>query len=112
MEIGGQKVPAGDVVLLSLGAAGRDPVRYPDPDTVDFGRRSRASHLAFGLGPHVCPGNELARIEIAAAVQSALAELPNLRLAVPAEEVEWRRAYFIRIPLTLPAEFDAAPVGG
>lgn len=111
LEIGSQKIPAGDVVLLSLGAADRDPERYPDPDTADFGRQSRSSHLAFGLGPHVCPGNELARIEISAAVQAAMTGLPGLRLAVPEEQVSWRRAYFIRVPLTLPVVFDA-PVGG
>lgn len=101
-DLAGQQIAQGETVLLSIAAADRDPARYPDPDAVDFGRPANRSHLAFGLGPHVCPGNELARLEISVAVEAVMRRLAGLRLAAPAEQVPWRRAYFIRIPLSLP----------
>ena len=53
VEIGGHAIPRGARVLLLLGAANRDPERFPDPDTLDVGREDRG-HLAFGGGPHFC----------------------------------------------------------
>jgi cytochrome P450 len=100
--IGGEEIAAGDTVLISLGAANHDPARHPDPDAADFHRSGIRNHLAFALGPHVCPGNELARIEIATAVRAVMEKLPQLRLAVAPDQIDWRRAYFIRIPLALP----------
>ncbi|HEY8981172.1 MAG TPA: cytochrome P450 [Streptomyces sp.] len=102
MRLGGQEIAAGDTVLLSIAAADRDPARYPDPDGVDFTRPGNRGHLAFGMGPHVCPGNELARLEISIAVETVLRRLKGLRLTVAPREIPWRRAYFVRVPLHLP----------
>jgi cytochrome P450 len=106
LDVGGERIRAGDTVLLSLAAADRDPRQFPEPDTADFDRPNAATHLAFGRGVHVCPGNALARAEIAAAVGAALRRLPGLRLAIPAEQVDWRPVYSVRIPLSLPVRFD------
>ncbi|MEU3183405.1 cytochrome P450 [Streptomyces sp. NPDC006923] len=102
ITLAGQEIAQGDTVLLSIAAADRDPERYPAPDAVDFGRPSNRAHLAFGMGPHVCPGNELARMEISIAVETLLRRMKGLRLTVEPDEIPWRRAYFIRIPLRLP----------
>ncbi|MCX4389009.1 cytochrome P450 [Micromonospora peucetia] len=119
-ELAGQDIAKGDAVLLSIGAANRDPNRYPNPDEVAEERLGNRNHLAFGLGPHICPGNELARLEIEIAVRAVLTRLPRLRLAVSPSDgektphslrhaVPYRRAYFIRVPLAVPVELDTEP---
>ena len=61
-SIGGIAMPAGTYVHLCIGAANRDPDRFPDPDRLDI-RRHPNRHLAFGFGIHACAGNSLARME-------------------------------------------------
>ncbi len=60
---GGMTIPAGDSIFVLLGAANRDPDRYPDPDRIDF-TRTKTQPLAFGGGVHLCLGAPLARFEI------------------------------------------------
>ena len=62
LTLGGVRVRKGQQALVVLGAANRDPARYPDPDRLDL-TRTGASHLAFGQGPHFCVGAGLARLE-------------------------------------------------
>jgi hypothetical protein len=62
MRIGAIEVADGDIVLLLLAAANRDPEVFPDPDRFDIGRGA-AGHLSFAAGPHFCLGAGLARLE-------------------------------------------------
>lgn len=62
VEIGGRTIPAGDRVLLCLGAANRDPAVFPDPDRFDIGRTPNR-HIAFAQGVHICLGAALFRAE-------------------------------------------------
>jgi cytochrome P450 len=55
-------IPAGSKIMLLLGAASRDPERYPDPDRLDL-RRTDVKPLAFGAGPHYCIGAMLGKME-------------------------------------------------
>ena len=63
VELGGAEVRTGDLVIVSLTAANRDPATFPDPDAFDVSRPNARSHLAFAQGPHACIGLHLARLE-------------------------------------------------
>ncbi|MEV5955201.1 cytochrome P450 [Streptomyces sp. NPDC051987] len=97
----GTRIPAGDPVYVSYLAANRDPAVFPDPDRI-LPDRDPHPHLAFGNGVHYCTGAILARLQTELLVGTLLDRLPALRLAVPAEDVRWRRRTMIRGPLTLP----------
>lgn len=89
VTLGGVEIPAGATVVIAIPEANRDPRHWPDPDAFDL-RRSRTPHLAFGHGVHQCLGQQLARIEMRAGLGELISRLPNLRLAVPAEQVPVR----------------------
>ncbi|MEU3608657.1 cytochrome P450 [Streptomyces sp. NPDC035033] len=101
VEVGGVRIPAGDPVYVSYLTANRDPDVFPDPDRLDFDR-AHNPHVAFGHGPHYCPGSALARIESEILLDSLWTRFPDLRLAVPEDELRWQRGALIRGPETLP----------
>jgi cytochrome P450 len=86
VEIAGQVISQGDIVLVSLLGANRDPGRFTDPDTFDIGRDG--SHLGFGHGIHHCLGAPLARLEGQIAIGAVIQRFPDLELAVPFDELE------------------------
>ncbi|MGK4593872.1 cytochrome P450 [Amycolatopsis sp. w19] len=87
LELGGETIPAGSTVIISLLAANRDPRRFENPDALDLHRNARGL-LSFGHGIHQCLGQQLARIEMRAGFEGLLRRFPTLALAVPAEEVK------------------------
>ncbi|WP_416564668.1 cytochrome P450 [Nocardia testacea] len=89
LELGGETIPAGSTVVVSLLAANHDPRRFDAPDTLDL-RRSARGHVSFGHGVHQCLGQQLARVEMRAGFAGLLRRFPALRLAVPAGEVPLR----------------------
>ncbi|MET8971442.1 cytochrome P450 [Streptomyces hydrogenans] len=101
VEVGGVRIPAGDAVYVSYLAANRDPEVFPEPDRLDFDRDYNP-HVAFGHGPHYCPGATLARLESEILLGSLWTRFPGLRLAVPEEALRWQRGALIRGPETLP----------
>ncbi|MGW0085349.1 cytochrome P450 [Streptomyces sp. NPDC003393] len=101
VEVHGVRIAAGEPVYVSYLAANRDPDVFPDPDVIDPDRDPNP-HLAFGNGPHYCTGAVLARLQTELMVDTLLDRLPGLRLAVPPDQVAWRRRTMIRGPRTLP----------
>ncbi|MEV6112682.1 cytochrome P450 [Streptomyces sp. NPDC052109] len=101
IEIEGQTIRAGEGVLFSTSVINRDPAQYEDPDALDFHRAAR-HHVAFGFGIHQCLGQNLARAELEIALGALLSRLPDLRLAVPAEEIPFKRGDTIQGMLELP----------
>ncbi|MFI5772207.1 cytochrome P450 [Streptomyces sp. NPDC051658] len=101
ITLGGTDVPAGAPVLVALGAANRDPERFPSPDQLDA-NRDAAGHLAFGHGIHRCVGAPLAKAEAEIALRAVLTRFPGLRLAVPPDQLQWRHARLVRGLTSLP----------
>ena len=101
VDLGGVTVPSGVPVLVAPGAANRDPLRFTAPDRLDL-TRDATGHLSFGHGVHRCLGAPLARAEGEIALRAVLERCPQLRLAVPAEQLEWRRTRLMRGPVRLP----------
>ena len=97
----GHPIAAGDAVMADMSSANRDESVYPHADQVDF-HRPENQHVAFGHGAHHCLGAPLARMEMQMAVTSLVTRVPTLRLAVPAEEVEWKTDRLIRGVRSLP----------
>jgi cytochrome P450 len=105
-ELVGHRLRAGDVVLVSLSGANRDPAwAGADPDAVDPGRSLRGGHLAFGHGMHRCVGAELARLELRIVLPALLRRFPDLALAVPPERLAFRRLAFVHGIDALPVRF-------
>lgn len=103
----GQRIRAGDEVLLLYAAANRDPRAFPDPDVFDVTRPPNR-HLAFGAGTHRCLGAHLARLEIRVMFEELLRRMPDWELACPDEPrivpATFTRAYDrIRITFTASA---------
>ncbi|MFD3618084.1 cytochrome P450 [Streptomyces sp. NPDC058676] len=99
--IRGVRIRAGDAIYVSYLSANRDPDVFPYPETIDFSR-SPNLHVSFGFGPHSCPGGMLARLESELLVDALLDRVPGLNLAVPANEVPFKKGTLIRGPEALP----------
>jgi len=82
LEFGGVKLRKGEQVGLMLGAANRDPQRFPDPDRFAPDRDPNP-HVSFGAGIHFCIGAPLARLEMQVALPLLFGRLPRLQLAEP-----------------------------
>jgi cytochrome P450 len=101
VEIAGVPIPAGSYLTIGIGAANRDPAEFPDPDRLDIAREPNR-HLAFGSGPHVCIGLNVARLEGRIAIGRFLARFPNYRLAgAPVRGGRARFRGFLSIPVAL-----------
>ncbi|MBU1801893.1 MAG: cytochrome P450 [Actinobacteria bacterium] len=97
-RVAGVDLEPGQVVLTLLGAANRDPARYPDPDRLDL-TRAGPSGLSFGSGIHFCLGASLARMEGAELFPRLIARFPDIR---PAGEPVWRPGLSFRGLASLP----------
>ncbi|MEW2399989.1 cytochrome P450 [Streptomyces sp. NPDC046862] len=105
ITLGGVHIPAGEPVLISPTAANRDPDRFPVPNRLDLDRDA-VRHLAFGRGIHRCVGAPLARAEADIALTTLLRRCPNLQLATPAEQLQWRPTRLVRGLESLPVTFS------
>ncbi|MFI5796542.1 cytochrome P450 [Streptomyces sp. NPDC051677] len=107
VPLGGRTLPAGDLVYLFLGSAGRDPDRHEDPDRLDLARPAHR-RLGFGHGPHFCLGAPLARLETELAVGTLVRRLPDLRPAVAPGELRWRPNPLQRRLTALPVTYTTS----
>ncbi|MFJ8111086.1 cytochrome P450 [Streptomyces sp. NPDC096132] len=107
VELYGRQIRAGDGVLLLTNAANHDPEAVAHPDVIDPDQASR-QHLAFGFGPHLCLGANLARAELEIALATLTRRVPGLRLAVPVSELRFRHESSIFGPLEIPVHAGTA----
>jgi len=99
LELGGQRIRERQAVIAVMGAANRDPARFPEPDRLDLGRQDNR-HLAFGWAGHFCFGAPLARIEGQIAFRTLLRRFPGLRLEP--QPLAWRENLGLRGLKALP----------
>jgi cytochrome P450 len=93
IQLNGQTIQPGEIVLGCVGAANRDPEKFPDPDRFDI-RRTGNRNLAFGSGIHYCLGAALARMEAEIAIGQLAARFPKMRLATT--RVKWMKGLTFR----------------
>ena len=87
LEIAGQAIAKGDLIVVAMPAANRDPRAFDNPDVPDFDRKM-TRHLAFGYGVHQCLGQNIARAELKTILPQLFQRFPGLKLATPLDEVE------------------------
>jgi cytochrome P450 len=108
-QLGGRRIRAGDGLLLGLAGANADP--YVRPAS---GAPVNNAHMSFAHGSHGCPhpAPEVAEVIARTAVEVLLDRIPDVALAVPADELTWRSSFQMRGLLSLPVKFSPASVAG
>jgi len=113
--VGGVDIPAGTTLMVLNGAANRDPRRFESPDEFQVERANARQHLAFGHGPHTCPGAPLARAEARVSIERLLDRMADIRVSdakhgpVGARQYEYTPTFILRGLQKLYLEFT--PVG-
>jgi cytochrome P450 family 150 subfamily A5 len=113
--VGGVDVPAGSTLMVLNGAAGRDPRRFEEPDRFQMDRPNAKEHLAFGRGPHACPGGPLARAETRISIERLLERMGDIKISDeqhgPADDrhYEYVPTYILRGLSRLHLEFTPTP---
>ena len=79
-KLGNHPVPAGTTVMVSPGAANRDPARFENPHEFDLDRKNVREHIAFSRGIHSCPGAPLARVEGRVSIERLLDRLGDINV--------------------------------
>ncbi|MFC0435310.1 cytochrome P450 [Kutzneria buriramensis] len=101
VEIGGVLIRAGEGIIALNGSANRDDRFFANPDELDIHRDAKG-HLAFGHGNHQCPGANLVRVELDCVFSTLFRRIPELRLAAPVEELEFKHDQLIYGLYSLP----------
>jgi cytochrome P450 len=102
VQFGDITIKAGEGILPQILAANHDPARFKDPDKFDLARQEVAPHVAFGFGIHQCLGQPLARMELGVVFSTLPKRIPSLRLAVPLEELQFKRKLLVHGLKALP----------
>ncbi len=102
-EVAGVQIPADSNVIAHVGSANHDETRWDDAEEFDI-RRVPQPQIAFGVGPHMCLGMHLARLELKVVVNRLLDRLPNLRLDPDGDDPHIHGERF-RSPTSLPVLF-------
>ncbi|MFH8614084.1 cytochrome P450 [Streptomyces sp. NPDC017979] len=104
VEVDGFVIDKGEALVISYRAIGRDAERHGgDADAFDVTRDAPNRHMTFGHGPHICPGAALSRLEATVALPAIFARFPDLRLAVPADELR-------NLPVLTQNDLESFPV--
>ncbi|MEU9285551.1 cytochrome P450 [Streptomyces sp. NPDC048275] len=105
-ELGGRRIRRGDGLILGIAPGNIDPRVRPDLKAGMMGNRS---HLAFGGGPHECPGQDIGRAIADVGVEALLLRLPDVELDCDKDELRWRSSMASRHLVELPVYFEPRP---
>jgi len=114
VNVGGVDIAAGTCVMVLNGAAGRDPRRFDGPNEFRMDRSNAKEHLAFGRGPHACPGGPLARAETRISIAKLLERMGDIRISeaahgpAGARRYDYVPTYILRGLMRLNLEFTPA----
>ena len=97
----GQTLQRGDSIMGLIAAANHDPEVFDQPSLFDI-TRAPNPHLSFGTGVHICLGIKLARAEAQVALEKVFSRFPNLKLAIPLDELSWASRPGVRSVKQLP----------
>jgi cytochrome P450 len=103
--VGGQPIGEGEKVVMYYPAANRDPAMFADPDRLDVTRANADKHIAFGFGPHVCIGKQVARMQLDEVYTQLLARFPDMTYTGGIDVAANNFVFAIR---KLPVAFKAA----
>ncbi|MDI2127844.1 cytochrome P450 [Yinghuangia seranimata] len=98
VRLGDVTVGKGELVLVLVEGANFDADEFEDPHHVDIRRANAGTHLSFGGGQHYCPATALGKKHAEIAVATLIERMPELRLAVPVEQIVWRTGFMKRMP--------------
>jgi cytochrome P450 len=99
LEVGGEMVEPGEIVITLLGSANRDESHWgPSAGRLDLTREGASGHLSFGSGIHHYLGSALARLEASEAVPALVRRFPEMELA--SDEPAWNSRIVLRRPRT------------
>ncbi|HVW31294.1 MAG TPA: cytochrome P450 [Acidimicrobiia bacterium] len=111
VEMAGCPMRAGERVLLSWAAANRDPAEFPNPDTVDFERRTNR-HMTFGVGLHRCLGSNYGRTMFRIMLETILTRMPDFELVGDPDQARFSDVGVVYGHTSLPARFPPGPKVG
>lgn len=104
IQVGDDVIAKGEGVVISYRVIGRDLEQHgADADAFDITRPTPIRHMAFGHGPHICPGAALSRVEAGIALPALFARFPALRPAVPDADIR-------KLPVMTQNDMEAFPV--
>ncbi|MYU16841.1 cytochrome P450, partial [Streptomyces sp. SID8361] len=109
--LGGQRIRAGDLLVLGLAAANADPLLWPDTGA---GYAGNNAYVSFTGGDYGCPAGapDLGKIISETAIEVLLDRVPDLELAVEPDELQWMDSLWYRCLVSLPVTFTPAPAAG
>jgi cytochrome P450 len=101
LDVAGEQILQGDLVIPVLMAANNDPDQFPDPERFDIGREPNR-HVAFGSGIHYCLGAPLARLEATIVIDRLVRRYPEISMAIDDDDLHWNSGFFLRGVRQLP----------
>jgi cytochrome P450 len=105
IELGGQQLKKGDLLIAIIGSANRDEAQFSAADVLDIHRKPN-THIAFGKGAHYCLGAPLARLEGEIALRKLFDRIPDLALDIAIEDLEWRDVPTFHSLVRLPVKWN------
>jgi cytochrome P450 len=89
IDVAGETIRAGEGIILDVAPANWDTRQFPEPDRLDL-QRDDGPHVGFGYGRHQCVGQQLARMELQIVLPTLLRRIPDMRLAVPLDDLPFK----------------------